>query len=96
MLPKFITYQAVTDAGLTLTGMITAETATSITLRRPDSSTTTLLRVNIAELRSLGVSFMPEGFERQINVAGNGGFAELSAVGTVDSRKRRSSSRGAQ
>ena len=54
VLPKFITYHAVTDAGLTLTGMITAETATSITLRRPDGTSMTILRVNIAELRSTG------------------------------------------
>lgn len=67
VLPKFITYIAVTDAGLTLTGMITAETATSITLRRPDGTSATLLRVNIEELRSTGMSFMPEGLEKSIN-----------------------------
>ena len=67
VLPKFITYIATTDVGLTLTGMITAETATSITLRRPDGTSATLLRVNIQELRSTGVSFMPEGLEKSIN-----------------------------
>ena len=67
VLPKFITYYVVTDAGLTLTGMITAETATSITLRRPDGTSATILRVNIEELRSTGTSFMPEGLEKSIN-----------------------------
>ncbi len=67
VLPKFITYIAVTDTGLTLTGMITAETATSITLRRPDGASSTILRVNIDELRSTGMSFMPEGLEKSIN-----------------------------
>jgi putative membrane-bound dehydrogenase-like protein len=67
VLPKFITYYAVTDTGRTLTGMIAAETATSITLRRPDGASETLLRVNIQELRSTGMSFMPEGLEKQIN-----------------------------
>jgi putative membrane-bound dehydrogenase-like protein len=67
VLPKFITYYVVTDSGRTLTGMITAETATSITIRRPDSSSETILRVNIEELRSTGMSFMPEGLENAIN-----------------------------
>ncbi len=67
VLPKFITYYVVTDSGRTLTGMITAETATSITIRRPDSTSETILRVNIEELRSTGMSFMPEGLEKVIN-----------------------------
>ena len=67
VLPKFITYYVVTDSGRTLTGMIAAETATSITIRRPDATSETILRVNIDELRSTGMSFMPEGFEKQIN-----------------------------
>ena len=67
VLPKFITYYVVTDSGRTLTGMITAETATGITIRRPDSTSETILRVNIDELRSTGMSFMPEGLEKSIN-----------------------------
>src|SRR5204863_221438 len=60
VLPKFITYVATTDAGLTVSGMITAETATGITVRRPDGTTTTILRVNIEESRSTGMSLLPE------------------------------------
>jgi putative membrane-bound dehydrogenase-like protein len=67
VLPKFITYYVQTDNGRTLTGMITTETATSITLRRPDGTSETILRVNIEELRSTGMSFMPEGLEKSIN-----------------------------
>jgi len=67
VLPKFITYVATTDTGLSISGMITAETATSITIRRPDATSETLLRVNIESLRSTGMSFMPEGLEKQIN-----------------------------
>jgi putative heme-binding domain-containing protein len=67
VLPKFVTYVVTTDAGLTVTGMITAETATRITVRRPDGTSTTILRVNIEELRSTGMSFMPEGLEKSIN-----------------------------
>jgi putative membrane-bound dehydrogenase-like protein len=67
VLPKFVTYYVQTDAGRTLTGMILAETATTITIRRPDGVNETILRVNIDELRSTGMSFMPEGLEKMIN-----------------------------
>ncbi|MBI3822840.1 MAG: c-type cytochrome [Planctomycetes bacterium] len=67
VLPKFITYYVQTDSGRTLTGMILAETATSITIRKPDGTNETVLRVNIEELRSTGMSFMPEGLEKSIN-----------------------------
>jgi putative heme-binding domain-containing protein len=67
VLPKFITYYLVTDSGRTLTGMILSETATSITLRKPDGTNETLLRVNIEELRSTGMSFMPEGLEKSLD-----------------------------
>jgi putative membrane-bound dehydrogenase-like protein len=67
VLPKFVAYQAVTDAGQTISGMIQAETATSVTLRRPDATSVTILRANLESLRSTGVSFMPEGLEKQIS-----------------------------
>lgn len=66
--PQYLSYYLVTDAGRSVTGIITAETATSITLRRADGTTETVLRVNIEELRSTGLSFMPEGLEKQIDV----------------------------
>lgn len=70
VLPKFLTYVLVTDSGRSITGMITAETATSITLRLPDSRNETILRINVEELRSTGMSFMPEGLEKQIDTQG--------------------------
>jgi putative heme-binding domain-containing protein len=66
--PQFLSYVVVTKAGRLVTGMITAETATSLTLRRADGTTETVLRIDIEELRSTGLSFMPEGLERQIDV----------------------------
>jgi putative membrane-bound dehydrogenase-like protein len=70
VLPQYVVYAAVTDSGRTLTGLISAETATSITLRRADGTSETLLRVQIEELRSTGLSFMPEGIEQQVDVRG--------------------------
>jgi putative heme-binding domain-containing protein len=68
VLPRYLSYYLETQNGRTITGMITAETANAITLRRADGSSETVLRVDIAELRSTGVSYMPEGLEKQIDV----------------------------
>jgi len=67
--PQYVSYVVITNDGRSLTGMIAAETATSVTLRRADNATETVLRVDIDELRSTGVSLMPEGLEKQIDVA---------------------------
>jgi putative heme-binding domain-containing protein len=67
VLPQFVSYTVVLDDGRTLTGMLSAETATSITLNKPDGSSQTILRVNIESLRSTGLSFMPEGLEERVN-----------------------------
>jgi putative membrane-bound dehydrogenase-like protein len=64
--PQFVNYVLVTDDGRSLTGVIAAETATSVTLRRAESATDTVLRVNIDELRSTGQSLMPDGMEKQL------------------------------
>jgi putative membrane-bound dehydrogenase-like protein len=66
--PQYVSYVLATSTGRTLTGMITAETASSLTLRRADGTSETVLRIDIEELRSTGVSFMPEGIEKQIDV----------------------------
>lgn len=70
VLPKYLSYYLETDKGRTITGMITAETANGLTIRRADGTSETVLRVNIAELRSTGLSFMPEGLEKQVDVPG--------------------------
>ena len=44
-----------------------AETATSVTLRRADGKTDTLLRIDIDEIRSSGLSLMPEGLEKELD-----------------------------
>jgi putative membrane-bound dehydrogenase-like protein len=65
--PQFVNYVLITDDGRALTGMISAETATSVTLRRAEGATDTVLRVNIDELRSTGQSLMPDGMEKQLS-----------------------------
>jgi putative membrane-bound dehydrogenase-like protein len=64
---NFVSYTALTHAGLAHQGIITAETDGGIVLLTADGSTVTILR---SELESLtgGKSLMPEGLEQQITV----------------------------
>ncbi|MFV0443858.1 MAG: PVC-type heme-binding CxxCH protein, partial [Planctomycetaceae bacterium] len=64
--PNFLQYIAVTEAGESVTGIITAESPHSLTFRSPDGRERALLRSEIEELRSSGVSLMPEGLEQKI------------------------------
>jgi putative membrane-bound dehydrogenase-like protein len=64
----YVSYTVVTTDGRTEVGLIAAETATSITLRQAEGKTETLLRSEIDELRSNGVSLMPDGLERDISL----------------------------
>jgi putative heme-binding domain-containing protein len=68
VLPQYLSYVLVTKAGRSITGLITAESANSITVRRADGTSETVLRIAIEELRSTGLSFLPEGLEKQIDV----------------------------
>lgn len=68
-LPAYTSYTVVTDQGLILTGLVAAESATSITLRRADGAQDVVLRTNIDTLVSNGLSLMPEGLEKDITPA---------------------------
>lgn len=52
--------------GTVLTGILAAETATSITLKQQGGKEAVIPRSEIDELKSNGQSLMPEGLERQI------------------------------
>ena len=66
--PQYLTYVILTDDGRTHTGIIQSESANSITVRRPDNTNVTLLRIDIEDMRSTGLSFMPEGLEKQLDI----------------------------
>jgi putative membrane-bound dehydrogenase-like protein len=63
---NYFSYTALTIDGLAVTGILTAETSTSVTLRETADKETTLRRDEIEQLTSNGVSLMPEGLERDI------------------------------
>lgn len=66
--PEFIEYLVVLKDGRTTTGVIAAETATSISLRRPNNAQETILRQNIDQITSTGKSLMPEGLEQKLTL----------------------------
>ena len=60
-------YSVITNDGKILDGIITEETSNQITLMQPERKVTTILRTDIDEVQSRGVSLMPEGLEKKIN-----------------------------
>jgi putative heme-binding domain-containing protein len=68
VMPQYLSYVLVTTNGRVLTGMIIAESANSLTIRNPDGGEETVLRLQIEELRSTGLSYMPEGLEKQVDI----------------------------
>jgi putative membrane-bound dehydrogenase-like protein len=64
---NYLSYLIELKSGKALTGIITTETGTSITLKQAEGKTEVLLRQDILELASSGVSLMPEGLEMKIS-----------------------------
>lgn len=67
VLPTYINYQAITRDSQVISGMLVAESANSITLRRAEGAEDTLLRKDLISLESQGSSLMPEGLEESIS-----------------------------
>ena len=65
--PNFNTYNVLTDSGKIFNGIIAAETANSITLRRAEAKEDVIFRDTIEEFLSTGVSLMPEGLEKDLS-----------------------------
>ncbi len=65
--PRYLEYSVVTADGQVLPGVIAGETSTAVTLRNAENKLTTVLRVDIDEMRNTGKSLMPEGFEKLID-----------------------------
>jgi putative heme-binding domain-containing protein len=63
---KFLDYIAVTTDGRQVTGMVSSETSTSVTLTGQEAKQVTLRRNEIELLQSSGKSLMPEGMEKDL------------------------------
>jgi putative heme-binding domain-containing protein len=66
VLPNYLQYVVVDKQGRSTSGLLSSQSATSVTLTREKGETTTILRGDIEELVSSGKSLMPEGLEKQI------------------------------
>jgi putative heme-binding domain-containing protein len=64
---NYVSYTVVTTSGLVHTGILAAETASSITLRQQDDKSVDVLRADIESIASSGASLMPEGFEKHLS-----------------------------
>ena len=65
--PNYLQYVVLDRSGRTHSGLISAQTATSITLRREKDVTETILRGDIEEIACTGKSLMPEGLEKDLS-----------------------------
>jgi putative heme-binding domain-containing protein len=87
---RYVSYIAETKSGLTMTGVLTAETGSSITIVGADGKPQTILRRDLESLSSTGRSAMPEGLEKDLSpqdladvmshVRGAGGATKPKAV----------------
>jgi putative heme-binding domain-containing protein len=64
--PRYVDYIVTNKAGRVFTGMIAAETASSITLRRAEKAEDVLLRTDVDTMQATAKSLMPEGLETQL------------------------------
>jgi putative membrane-bound dehydrogenase-like protein len=65
--PRYLNYVVTTTDGRTFSGLIAAETATSLTLRRGEGAEDTLLRSRIEAVQATTQSVMPDGLEQQLS-----------------------------
>jgi putative membrane-bound dehydrogenase-like protein len=65
---NYLNYVVSTRSGQVVSGLIAAESASSLTLKRAEGQTDIILRQDIDEIRSSGASLMPEGIEKNITV----------------------------
>ena len=63
---RYAEYRALTKDDRTVTGLLAAETATSITLRGQQAKEETILRTALESLRGSTKSLMPEGLEKDV------------------------------
>jgi putative heme-binding domain-containing protein len=66
--PQYVSYVVTTKDGRTLSGLVVEETAAGITLLRAENVRDAILRIDIDEMRSTGLSLMPEGLEKEIDL----------------------------
>ncbi len=64
---RYVTYLAQLEDGQIISGVLSAESGNSLTLRGPDGKDQVILRKDLEVLRNTGKSLMPEGLEKDIS-----------------------------
>jgi putative membrane-bound dehydrogenase-like protein len=64
---NYLNYSVVLKDGRTLTGLIAEESAGALTLKRAEGATDVVLRGQIEEIASSGLSLMPEGLDQNVD-----------------------------
>ena len=67
--PRYLNYVVNLTDGRSTSGVIASESPTAVTLRRADGAIESVLRTQIDELKSTGLSLMTEGLEQRITPA---------------------------
>ena len=67
VVPNFLAYTVETKEGKSIYGLIAEESTASLTMKRPDGVSETVLRSNVSKLEGAGVSIMPDGLEAAIS-----------------------------
>ncbi len=80
---RYNSYVAVTREGRSVTGVLTAETSTSVTLAGLQGKEEVLLRRDLEELQNTGKSFMPEGLEQDLSPRGMADLLAYLAAATT-------------
>ena len=65
---RYASYSVETKDGRVLTGLVSAETANAVTLRRQEGKEDTILRAEIETMAASGQSLMPEGLEKDLSM----------------------------
>jgi len=63
---RYASFTVATKDGRLVTGLVTSETANSVTLRRQEGKEDVILRSDIEEMTASGQSFMAEGLEKEL------------------------------
>lgn len=65
---NYVNYTVTTKSGKTFSGVLVAEAAGSLTLRRADDQNDLILRQDVEEIVNSGISLMPDGFEKSVTI----------------------------
>ena len=68
--PKYAPYKIVTKSGETYVGILSNQSANSVSISMPLSISINVNRDNIAQLQSMRSSLMPSGLEKSLTPAG--------------------------